>query len=305
MSMQFVDLRVALGAPVLAGMLAVASLAPPALAQNAEAPSAEEIAAAEAEYQRQLNALAWVDGPQRVDTVGNSSLDLPAEYTFLPWKEAETFMHLMENPTYGDEFQVFAPANLHWFAVVGFSADGYVPDDETIDKDAILKSISEGTEEENAERIKNGWSEVHVVGWRREPSYDPETNHLEWAIDFTEPSGAVWSNFQTRILGRRGVASIILVTDPQNLDADVADFKKTLAGFTFNSGDTYAEFKEGDKIAEYGLAALIAGGAAAAAAKTGILKTVLKFAWVLIIPVIAFGKTIFGKIFGRSRNIGQ
>lgn len=287
----------------LVGIL-VADL-PPTLAQSVDAPTLEELEAAHAEYERQVAALAWVNGPQRVDMVGNSSLDLPADYTFLPWQEAEKFMHLTENPTDGDEFQVFAPASLHWFAVVSFSPDGYVEDSEEIDKDAILQSISEGTEEGNAERIKNGWSEMHVVGWRREPYYDPETNQLEWAIDFTEPSGAVWSNFQTRILGRRGVSSVVLVTDPENIDADVVDFKRTLAGFQFKAGDTYAEFKDGDRIAEYGLAALIAGGAAAAAAKTGILKSLFKFAWILIIPVIAFGKSIMAKIFGRSRNIGQ
>lgn len=295
--------RAVLGVIALTGLLTMSGLLQPAAAQSTEPPTSDEILAA-AEYQRKLDSLGWLGGPQRVDAVGNSALDLPADYSFLPWKEAEKFMHLMQNPTYGDEFQVFAPADLRWFAVISFSADGYVEDSDEIDKDAILQSISEGTEEENAERIKNGWSEMHVVGWRREPYYEPETNHLEWAIDFTDPTGDIWSNFQTRILGRRGVSSIVLVTDPENLDADVADFKSVLAGYQFKNGDTYAEFKPGDKVAEYGLAALIAGGTVAAAAKTGILKSILKFAWLLIIPVIAFGKSIFAKIFGRSRNIG-
>lgn len=302
MSSLLPDIRAAF-APALLGVALL--LTQPALAQTTETPMAEDPAAAQAEYERQLAALGWVHGPQHVDMVGNSGLDLPADYTFLPWKEAETFMHMMENPTYGDEFQVFAPASLRWFAVVSFSPDGYVSDDEEIDKDSLLKSITEGTEEENAERIKNGWDEMHVVGWQREPYYDPTTHYLEWAINFTDPSGAVWSNFQTRILGRRGVASVVLVTDPSNIEADVAQFKTALAGFTFNAGDTYAEFKDGDMVAEYGLAALIAGGAAAAAAKTGILKSILKFGWLLIIPIIAFGKRIFAKLFGGSRKIGS
>ncbi|MBR0883688.1 DUF2167 domain-containing protein (plasmid) [Bradyrhizobium sp. YCK136] len=54
-------------------------------------------------------------------------------------------------------------------------------------------------------------------------------------------------------------------------------FKASLANFTFNPGQRYFEFRAGDKVAEYGLAALIVGGAAAAAAKSGAFKAFEKF----------------------------
>ena len=69
----------------------------------------------------------------------------------------------------------------------------------------------------------------------------------------------------------------ILVSDPHNLEADIKQFHTALRGYDFVSGERYAEFRQGDHIAEYGLAALIVGGAAAAAASSGAMKGLGKF----------------------------
>jgi uncharacterized membrane-anchored protein len=50
-----------------------------------------------------------------------------------------------------------------------------------------------------------------------------------------------------------------------------------LQNYSFNEGEKYSEFRSGDKIAEYGLSALIVGGAAAAAVKTGAFKGLATF----------------------------
>jgi uncharacterized membrane-anchored protein len=84
-----------------------------------------------------------------------------------------------------------------------------------------------------------------------------------------------------------------LVTDPEHVNADIAEFKSMLAGYRFNSGDTYSEFKPGDKVATYGLAALIVGGGAAVAAKSGLLKFLGKFIWVGLGAVALFVKRLF------------
>jgi uncharacterized membrane-anchored protein len=69
----------------------------------------------------------------------------------------------------------------------------------------------------------------------------------------------------------------ILISSPETLNNDVQNFKAALSGFEFNSGESYAEFKEGDRVAEYGLAALIAGGAAAVATKKGFFAAIAGF----------------------------
>ena len=71
--------------------------------------------------------------------------------------------------------------------------------------------------------------------------------------------------------------SAVLVSDPASLDKDIKSFKAALAGFDFDQGQKYSEFRSGDKVAEYGLAALIVGGAAAVAVKSGAFKALGKF----------------------------
>jgi uncharacterized membrane-anchored protein len=229
---------------------------------------------------KQITALHWQSGPSDVAALKNAKLKLPAHYVYLDSDEADDFLRLTENIPGDVPEQILAPDDMHWWASVDFSDDGYVKDEEQLDNEAILTTMRDATEQSNETRRKNGWGELHVVGWRYAPHYDTATKRLEWALDLKDETGQVSTNFQTRVLGRRGVTNFTLVTGPETLDADIAEFKTVLAGYQFNAGDTYAEFKQGDKVAEYGLAALIVGGGAAVAAKSGLLKVLGKFIWV-------------------------
>src|ERR1017187_4755960 len=64
--------------------------------------------------------------------------------------------------------------------------------------------------------------------------------------------------------------SATLVTGTSSLAADSASFKSALEQFSYAPGEQYSEFKQGDKLAAYGLGALILGGAAAVATKKGL-----------------------------------
>lgn len=64
----------------------------------------------------------------------------------------------------------------------------------------------------------------------------------------------------------------------------------------------YSEYKPGDKLAEYGLGALVVGGAAAAAAKSGLLKGLGKFLWVAVFGVAAGAWTFIKRIFAGKSN---
>jgi uncharacterized membrane-anchored protein len=112
-------------------------------------------------------------------------------------------------------------------------------------------------------------------------------------------------NYTVRILGRSGYESAILVSDPEQLEGDVRAFKAALQGFNFNSGERYSEFKPGDRVAEFGLAALVAGGAAAIATKTGFWKGIAVFFaafWKLILGVGVAALTGIGKLFKRDKD---
>ena len=248
---------------------------------------------------KQIQALHWEHGPKNVPALQNATLQLRVRTIFLDTDETDDFLRLTENNPSDVPEQIFAPEDFHWWASIDFSDDGYVKDQDKIDRDAILNAIKQGTERANEERRRNGWAEMHVVGWRYPPHYDTATKRLEWALDVKDSSGLVSTNFQTRLLGRRGVTNVVLVTNPTHLDNDVAEFKSMLAGYRFNPGDNYAEFKQGDKVAAYGLAALIVGGGAAVAAKSGLLKFLGKFIWVGLGAAALFVKRLF-----KRRDVG-
>lgn len=275
-----------------------------AAAQDAVEPDPQARSATEGQHAEEAAAgpdqpnpfaeLDWVVGPTVAEVGKYSRLTVPDGYVFLDPENTARFQELMENPSSGRQ-SLIAPADIHWFGLLDFDESGYVKDDEEINADDVLDSIKAGTEAGNEERRKRGWVELTVTGWRFEPRYDAETQRLEWAVE-AEAAGEPVVNFNTRLLGRRGVTSATLVADAAALDPAVDEFKEVLTGFDYNEGEAYADVQEGDKMAEYGLAALIAGGGAAIAAKSGLLKGLWKFIAAAGIAVAAWlGKFFMGK----------
>jgi len=116
-------------------------------------------------------------------------------------------------------------------------------------------------------------------------------------------------NYNVRLLGRSGYMSITLVEDPTKLARSKPKMQEVLNGFSYKQGKTYAEWRPGDKIAKYGLAALVAGGAGAAAAKLGLFavlgKLLAKGGKVLVLVVIALLaalKKFWSRLSGRSEE---
>jgi uncharacterized membrane-anchored protein len=96
--------------------------------------------------------------------------------------------------------------------------------------------------------------------------------------------------------------SAVLITAPDSLSAAITDFKGTLTGFEYVPGKRYAEYKPGDKIAKYGLAALVTGGAAAIAVKTGLWKVIVTAAVAGWKFIAAGAVALFGAISRRFKR---
>jgi uncharacterized membrane-anchored protein len=280
-------LRVAL-VTLFSGLLFLAT----ASAQEAGEPE-PELSAAEAEYRAKLGALDWVSGPATVKIGSNSSLELPEGYVFLDQSNTAKFEELNQNLSSGEEVMV-APDSLSWAAYLVFEGEGYVKDDDKIDAPAILKTLTDGTEASNEERERRGWAPLHIKGWQTPPAYNTANKRLEWAT-LLESQGHVSANFFTKILGRRGYTSVVLVASPEGTPAAISELNTVLTKYTFTKGETYADWKPGDKVAEYGLAGLIVGGAAAAAVKTGLFKGLWKILVVGAIAAAGFVKQLFGR----------
>ncbi|MFN8572034.1 MAG: DUF2167 domain-containing protein [Gemmatimonadaceae bacterium] len=260
----------------------------------------------------------WLSGPLKAHLGSVAEVGVPAGCRFADAKGAKDFMEATHNPTDGREVGVLlcrsaSSDSSSWWVVFEFEASGIVRDDEkaTLDSTAILESITRGTEAGNEERRQRGWEELEILGWFRAPYYDSLTHNLTWSTKLRakgDPTETV--NHSVRILGRRGVMHADLVMAPSEARAAVPEFDKIVASYNYLTGERYSEWKPGDKVAEYGLTALIAGGAGVAAAKLGLFGKLWKVILTAVIAlkkllvVIALGvASFFKRLFGRKRTV--
>lgn len=244
----------------------------------------------------QIAALNWVKAPNTVKITEQAKLKLTGNQLYLDDVETNKFLKLNGNLPRDNSFTLLDGTEF-WFAVFEFTADGYVKDDEKINADALLKVLKDGNEKSLEERRKQGLPPLYLEGWYTPPHYDTETKRLEWATNLRDDQKNPLVNFTTRILGRSGYMSATLVSDPKNLDRDIKSFKLALKNFDYVNGERYSEWRDGDKVAAYGLGALVAGGAAAAVASKGGFK----FLWAIVLAAFAGVGAFLKKIFGRKQ----
>ena len=240
-----------------------------------------------------LASLDWKMGPTTANVGYVASQEVDSGCMFLEAADARKFLELCKNPS--SSFDVGVIVSEKWWAKYSYADIGYVSDDEkeSLDSEAILASLKEGTKQGNVERRSRGWPELTILGWAREPHYDESTHNLEWATKVSSSDG-ICVNYNTRILGREGVMSVTLVCEPDELYSVLPEFKSALQGFSYNVGKRYAEYRKGDRAAEIGLSALILGGAGAAAVKTGAFKWLWKGIVVVALAIGGFLKKLFG-----------
>lgn len=249
-------------------------------------------------------------GPTNANLGVSAKIEVPEGYVLLDGPTARKRLKAIGERVSGDEVGWLMPTNGDWSVVFEFSSVGYIKDDDKdkLDADKLLASIKAGTERANEERQKAGRSRIEVVGWDIPPHYDETTHNLEWAIRGSV-EGEPILNYNTRLLGRKGVMEVVLIVEPKDVPATMPQFKNLLAGYSFQTGQSYAEYRKGDKVAKYGLTALVVGTATVGAAKLGLLGPIilaLKKAWKLVIiafaAVIGFFKKMFQKITGKNRQ---
>jgi len=257
-----------------------------------------------------LASLKWTVGPGKAAIGSLAELQVPEGARFTDAAGTRKMLEVMHNPTSGSELGLLTNDSLDWFVIFEFEEIGYVKDadKEKLDSNAMLESLREGNEAGNEERKKRGWAPITLVGWHTAPFYNKETNNLEWCIK-GQSQGHDIVNYNTRILGRGGVMSANLLVAPEALDQTLASVKTILKGFTYSQGHKYSEWRSGDKIAKYGLSALVVGGAVGVAAKLGFLGKIaasLGKLWKLVILGFAgLAAAIKGLIFGNKKKENQ
>jgi len=253
--------------------------------------------------------LAWQTG--RITLKGGfATLDLPAGWRFLgPTDARKVLVQAWHNPPREAPLGMLFPPDNGVFdndyaIVIEYSDDGYVKDDDaaTIDYDKLLKQMQESARADNPERKKAGYATIELLGWAEPPHYDRDSHKLYWAkqLQFSDDS-AQTLNYNIRALGRHGVLVMNAVADMAKLPAVKGGVPTILAAVDFTDGNRYADYsaKSGDKVAAYGIAALIAGGVAA---KAGLFKGLIallialkKFIVIAAAGFVAWMRKVFGK----------
>ena len=250
---------------------------------------------------------------------GLAQLTVPKDFRFLGPDDAETVLvKLWGNPPSEEKpLGLLIPAGMTpldtncWVVTLDYSEDGYVKDDDAakINYDDLLKKMQKGIAAENKERKKKGYPTLTLVGWAAPPHYDAATHKLYWAKDLKfEGEDSDTLNYSIRMLGRKGVLELNAVASIDQFPEIEKQTPQILGMVDFKDGNRYADFNpKTDQVAKYGLTALVAGGALAAAAKFGLLKglwvfilAAKKFIIIGVLAVVGF----FKKFFRRGNSSG-
>lgn len=275
-----------------------------------QATAAETSAAASQVEAAAPPAVKAEHGPRTVTLGEQGSLKLPAGYVYLNPADAAAMLRYWGNPGPHDTLGMVLGSDEKdsWAITLEFHKEGYVKDEDakSWNADELFKSVKEGTEASNEERKKMGGGELHVIDWVQKPAYEAATHRLVWglraeAIDGGQRSESV--NYRTYVLGREGFIEMNLMTEPQQLEAGKPRANELLAATSFNDGKRYEDFDaKSDHVAEYGLAALVAGGVAK---KVGLFATLglllAKFWKVVLVGLAVFGGGI-AKLFRRKAD---
>ena len=243
---------------------------------------------------------------------GLAELNVPTEFRFLNADDSrKVLVDVWHNPPGAADgvLGMLVPTGFaghgkdSWAVVITYENSGYVKDTDAdkLNYDDLLKQLQQATRDHNAEREKAGYPGVELVGWAAPPRYDAATKKMYWAkeIRFNDhPEGPNTLNYDIRILGRRGVLVLNAVAGMDQLDEIRGATPQILGMVNYNQGHRYADFNpKTDKVAAYGLGALVLGGIAA---KAGLFKLMIpallaakKFVVIGAVAVVGFFKRLF------------
>lgn len=239
---------------------------------------------------------------------GKAELNLGDRFRYL--SPTDTDRLLVEgwgNPKSDPTLGMIIPANVSpleaagWGVIVEYEDSGHVSDEDAkdINYDEMLVDMQKDTKANNEERIKAGYGSIDLVGWASKPYYDATGHRMHWAKELKfNGSDENTLNYNIRVLGREGVLILNAISSMDQFATIKPELEQMVKVAEFTPGNRYSEFNEAtDRMSEYGLAALVAGGVAA---KAGWLAPILlffkKFAVLLVLGLGWLGKKAYSYV---------
>ena len=240
----------------------------------------------------------------------HATLTVPDSFYYLGPKDAEVVLsEIWGNPPGEMTLGMLMPADTtpfednSWAVTIEYEEDGYVSDKDAhkINYDDLLKQMKKDVAAASRERIKQGYESIELLDWAAEPYYDAAAHKLHWAkeLHFGSQDGNTL-NYNIRVLGRKGVLVLNFIAGIEQQSIIQDNLNDVLAMAEFNDGSTYADFNPSmDKVAAYGLGALITGKVLA---KTGMFAAALLFLKKFAVVIIAGLAGLFKMVFSRKNN---
>jgi uncharacterized membrane-anchored protein len=243
-----------------------------------------------------------------------ATLKLDSDYRYLDPNETKKLLIAWGNPPEAaeDTQGAVVPTAVDpfedsgWAVVLTYLDEGHVDDKDAqkIDYGDLMKDMKKDTADSNEAREKAGYGRVNLIGWASEPRYDSTAHKLYWAKELDFGGSEHTLNYDVRVLGREGVLSMNAVAGMTQLHDVQQGMQSLLKLSEFNAGHRYEEFNgDTDRMAAYGIGALVAGGVAA---KLGLfaklIGVLVAFKKLVIVGVVAIGGFLARLFKGRSKD---
>jgi uncharacterized membrane-anchored protein len=247
-----------------------------------------------------------VRGPAQIKLLDQATLNITSDEVFIPAAEANRVMSAMGNSSSPSRFGLVVSRkdNAPWIVDVDWTKEGYVRDGDAKEwqPDQLLDDLKEGTEAGNTERIARGIPALDVTGWVEQPTYEQASHRLVWSLALRERGALVNEpqtiNYNTYALGREGYFSLDLITGSDTIGSDKAVARDLLGSLNYLPGKRYQDFNGStDKVAAYGLAALVGVVAVKKLGLIGLMGVFLLKVWKLAALAIAGAAAAFRRFF--------
>jgi uncharacterized membrane-anchored protein len=258
----------------------------------------------EEEKKAAFDALKWQGQGEYKLPGSHAAIRLPAGQMVLLGADAQRYSWLISGTEFPATEAVLSFESGDSDVYYEWRDEGYVKDSdwEDVDGDELLKQYRDSTEAANEERTANGFKPMHVTGWLETPHYDQNTRTVTYALELHDEDSS-WANAVALRLGRAGYTEFTWVGSIEqfkNASGRPDLLNQALASHAFEEGHRYADFQEGDKVAAYGVAGLVATALGVKFGK-GLIAAIIAFVVAgkkIIIPAVLVAGAAIAK-FGR------
>ncbi|MEO0448377.1 MAG: DUF2167 domain-containing protein, partial [Verrucomicrobiota bacterium] len=169
--------------PLPLPLFTAAFLILPLAAWAQDAPSEESAEEPEMDWGQYVETFGWSrEGTGELSQ--RATIEIPQGYRFTNGAGAAQLMEAYGNRPSGNEQGLIAPEDLDWCVLFRFDPQGYVKDDEKDNLDAgkLLKTLQDGQEQANQQRVTHGLDTLTITGWAMEPNYNNEIEQVKAAL---------------------------------------------------------------------------------------------------------------------------